>query len=98
MAHRGSLDVSTVNLTETLIRLEDLLASGFDRVRASLYSTGLRFHAPDRRQAELAARARLQYPLNLGDCFCYALAVVLDAPILTLDGDFRKADRPVLMP
>ena len=41
---------------------------------------------------------RLIFPLNLGDCFAYALAVAQDSPILTLDADFRAVDRPVIRP
>ena len=46
----------------------------------------------------MAAEARLRYPLNLGDCFAYALAVEQGTSILTLDTDFRAVDRPVVMP
>ena len=61
-------------------------------------SSGLRFVPPDAEQARTAARARLDFPLNLGDCFAYALADAEDDVILTLDADFQKADRPVLVP
>ena len=41
------------------------------------------------RQA-LAVAARLRWPLNLGDCFAYALAIREESPILTLDEDFLR--------
>lgn len=44
--------------------------------------------------ADIAARARLTFPLNLGDCFAYALARAEQCPILTLDEDFRAVDVP----
>ena len=44
------------------------------------------------------AAARLRYPLNLGDCFAYALSAAENCPILTLDSDFQKCDRPILFP
>jgi uncharacterized protein with PIN domain len=46
----------------------------------------------------LAAAARLKFPLNLGDCFAYALSAIENQPILTLDEDFRRCDRPLLIP
>lgn len=67
-------------------------------IEAELLSSGIRFIPPDVQQARIAAEARLRYPLNLGDCFAYALASVEDCPILALDGDFRSVDVPVLTP
>jgi uncharacterized protein with PIN domain len=90
--------MSTVNLAETLIRLQDRQPRLFPELREALLASGIRFVAPDERQAELAAAARHRFPLNLGDCFAYALAVVEDCAILTLDAGFSRADRPVLMP
>ena len=90
--------MSTVNLTEVLIRLRDLQPDDFEVLRGELYRGWVRYVPPNTTHAEIAAQARLEYPLNLGDCFAYALAVVEDCPILTLDTDFRVVDRPVLMP
>ena len=58
----------------------------------------IRFIPPDREQAELAAEARLRFPLNFGDCFAYALARSTGLPPLTLDSDFRALDVPVILP
>ncbi len=96
--HAGELCMSTVNLTETLIRVRDRQPHLFETIEGELLNSGIRFVPPDIRQARIAAEARLRYPLNLGDCFAYALAVVEDLPILALDGDFRSADRPVVHP
>ncbi len=90
--------MSTVNLAETLIRLQDQQPQLFPRLRDAVLASGIRFVAPDERQAEIAAAARHRFPINLGDCFAYALAVVEACPILTLDPDFARTDRPVLMP
>jgi ribonuclease VapC len=54
--------------------------------------------APTRHHAELAAAARLRYPLNLGDCFAYALAKAEGCPLLALDDDFRKTDIELIAP
>jgi len=96
--HRGELYMSTVNLTEVLIRLEARRADVVDHPEASPLAGPLEFIPPDETQARIAAEARLRYPLNLGDCFTYALAVAEDDAILTLDGDFRCVDREVLLP
>ncbi len=96
--HAGELCMSTVNLTETLIRVRDRQPHAFKKIEAELLSSGIRFVPPDVHQARIAAEARLRYPLNLGDCFAYALATVENLPILALDGDFRSADRPLVHP
>ncbi|HYG64160.1 MAG TPA: type II toxin-antitoxin system VapC family toxin [Thermoanaerobaculia bacterium] len=96
--HAPDLRMSTVNLTEALIRIRDRQPRLYERIEAELLSSGIRFIPPDVRQAQIAAEARLRLPLNLGDCFAYALAAVEDCPILAIDGDFRGIDRPVLMP
>jgi ribonuclease VapC len=97
-AHAHALRMSTVNLTETLIRLLDKQPQLFKELEAQLLSHGIRFVAPSVEQAHLAAEARVRFPLNLGDCFAYALAVTEDVPILTLDRDFRVLDHPVVLP
>jgi len=90
--------MSTVNLTEVLIRVRDRQPQMYESIRSELLAGGIRFVPPDVRQAEIAAEARLRFPLNLGDCFAYALAVAEECPILTLDRDFRAVDRPLLLP
>lgn len=94
----GQLRMSTVNLAEALIRIRDRQPTLADALEAQLLSSGIRFIAPDESQAQLAARARLQFPLNLGDCFAYALARVERCPILALDQDFRSLDVAVILP
>lgn len=96
--HAPELRMSTVNLTETLIRLRDRQPQLAGEIEEKLLQSGIRFVPPDVEQAQIAARARLRYPLNLGDCFAYALAVVEDCAILALDRDFRTVDRPVVSP
>ena len=95
-AHAAELRMSTVNLTETLVLLQDRQPQRFPELEAVVLESGIRFVAPDLEQARLAAAARVRYPLNLGDCFAYALAKVERCPILTLDRDFRSVDVPVV--
>ena len=95
---RDELYMSTVNLTEVLIKLQARRVGVIEHLKATPLASPLEFIPPDEVQARIAAEARLHYPLNLGDCFAYALAVVRDDAILTLDRDFRCVDRHVLMP
>jgi len=97
-AHAGELRMSSVSLTETLIRARSRQPHLYDEIEQEILTLGIRFVAPDIGQAIAAANARLRYPLNLGDCFAYALAAAEGCPILTLDRDFRAADVPVMLP
>lgn len=96
--HAPGLMMSTVNLAEALIRIRDRQPTLAGELQTRLLGSGIHFVPPDQAQAVIAARARHQFPLNLGDCFAYALAVSQDCEILTLDDDFRKTDRPILLP
>jgi ribonuclease VapC len=96
--HAGELRMSTVNLTEVLIRLRDRKPEQASEFEERLLASGIRFLAPDVEQARIAAEARLLYPLNLGDCFAYALATAESCPLLTLDRDFRSLPCEVLTP
>lgn len=94
----GELCMSTVNLTETLIILRDRQPQLADELQQRLMTCGIEFIPPDVRQADLAARARLRFPLNLGDCFAYALAAARDDSVLAVDTDFRCIDLAVCLP
>jgi uncharacterized protein with PIN domain len=96
--HARELRMSTVNLTETLIRLQDRQPQLFQSLEDNLLYNGIRFVAPDVAQSRIAAQARMKFPLNLGDCFVYALAVQENCPILTLDKDFRSINHMVIHP
>src|SRR3990167_1723937 len=87
--HAHELRMSTVNLTEALIHLQDRQPQLFNACEEQLLYQGIRFVPPDVEQSKIAAKARIQFPLNLGDCFAFALALQEDCPILTLDKDFR---------
>lgn len=97
-ANRDQLRMSLVNYTETLILVEDRQPRSAKEIREAIDGSGLRLMAPTREQAEIAASARLRYPLNLGDCFAYALAKVEECALLTLDRDLRRTDVPVILP
>jgi ribonuclease VapC len=96
--HAGELRMSTVNLAEALIRLRDRQPQLYDVLEGEVLESGIRFVPPDLEQARLGAAARLQFPLNLGDCFAYALARAEGCPILTADRDFKRFENAVLPP
>lgn len=96
--HARELRMSTVNLTETLIHLQDRQPQLFASLEEKLLYNGIRFVAPDVEQSRIAAEARIKFPLNLGDCFAYALASQENCPILTLDKDFRVLNHEIIHP
>jgi ribonuclease VapC len=65
-----------------------------------LGEAGIRLVAVDEAQARIALHARIRYgrgfgssaKLNYGDCFAYALAKALDAPLLYVGDDFTETD------
>ena len=96
--HAGPLKMSTVNLAEALILIKDRQPELYGELETQILSSGITFVAPDTAQAQIAAAARLEYPLNLGDCFAYALAVTEHDAILTLDRDFTKTNVRCVVP
>jgi len=94
----GHLKMSTVNLAEALILIRDRQPKLYGELETQILSSGIEFVAPDTQQALIAAAARIDYPLNLGDCFAYALAVTEDDAILTLDRDFTKTNVHCVIP
>jgi len=98
VAHALLLRMSTVNLAETLILVESRQPALIHQIREEILSSSIQFIPPSLSHAKIAAQARLRYPLNLGDCFAYALAKEEKTPILTLDRDFLKTDLKVIRP
>jgi ribonuclease VapC len=94
----GELRMSTVNLAETLVLLRDRQPRLFDALEERVMTSGIRFVPPDVEQARIAAAARLQHPLNFGDCFAYALAVRDRCALLAIDKDFRTTGIEVILP
>jgi ribonuclease VapC len=90
--------MSTINYAEALIVSGERFPQRLGAVEAAIQRSAIQLIAPTARQAEIAAVARLRYPLNLGDCFAYALAKDEDCPLLTLDRDFRRCDIDVVLP
>lgn len=97
-ANRAYLLMSSVNYAEVLILLQARQPSRAALIREELERTSIKVVASTPRHAEIVAAARLRYPLNLGDCFAYALAKEEACPLLTLDRDFRNTDVRVILP
>lgn len=96
--HPGELRMSTVNYAETLILIHERQPTLFQAIQRMIDESSVRLVPPTRTQAEAAALARFRFPLNLGDCFAYALAKEHGVPLLTLDRDFRNTDVEVILP
>jgi ribonuclease VapC len=92
------LFISTVNLAECLIILRLRRPGDFASLSKQLLASSIEFIPPDAGYATIVADARARYPLNLGDCFAYALAKTQNLPLLTLDTDFRATDITVILP
>jgi ribonuclease VapC len=90
--------MSTINYAEALIVSGERFPERLGIVEAAIQRSAIQLVALTARHAELAAIARLRYPLNLGACFAYALAKDQDCPLLTLDRDFRRCDIQVVLP
>ncbi|MGD9582937.1 MAG: type II toxin-antitoxin system VapC family toxin [Lysobacterales bacterium] len=84
--------MSAVNYTECLIRVMDRAPAAAGTLELALAEFALEIVPVDRAMASDAAQARLRYPINLGDCFAYALAKARGMALLTLDADFSKTD------
>jgi ribonuclease VapC len=93
---RRASPVSLVELTMALARTR---VEPVEFIDASLRSLGIDILPVDADQAYWARYAYLTYGkgrhaarLNLGDCFSYAAAKSLNAPLLYVGGDFVKTD------
>jgi ribonuclease VapC len=96
--NEGALVMSAVNYAEALVLIQDRQPVLAESLADLIASRSIQRIPPTSEEAEIAAKARLRFPLNLGDCFAYALAKYRDDSLLTLDRDFRRLDIPVLSP
>jgi ribonuclease VapC len=96
--------MSTANLVEISIVLRGLKKIAPDKAERWLddfvTAAGIRIEPVTPDQAQAARSAHLQFgkgtghaaALNYGDCFAYALAKVMDAPLLCKGNDFPLTD------
>jgi ribonuclease VapC len=97
-ANRANLLMSSVNYAEVLILIHSKQPAHASVIRDAIERTSIQVVPSSSHHAEIAAAARLRFPLNLGDCFAYALAKDENCPLLTLDRDFRNTDLQVVFP
>jgi ribonuclease VapC len=92
--------LSAASLVEIAIVVEARYGSqGQHNLEAFLKAAEIDVVGFDRRQAELAregfqrfGKGRHPAGLNLGDCYAYALARAMDAPLLFKGDDFSRTD------
>jgi ribonuclease VapC len=96
--------MSAANLVETSIVLRGLKKIAPERAERWLddfmKTAGIRIEPVTPDQAQVARAAHLQFgkgtghgaSLNYGDCFAYALAKAMDAPLLCQGSDFPLTD------
>ena len=96
--------ISAANIVETSIVLRGLKKIASDRAERWLddfiEAAGIRIEPVTPDQANAARSAHLQFgkgtghsaALNYGDCFAYALAKAIEAPLLCKGNDFRLTD------
>jgi uncharacterized protein with PIN domain len=70
----AELMMSTVNCAGVLILSSERQPQMASQLREQISALPIRCAAPSVQQAEIAAEARLKFPLHPGDCFAYALA------------------------
>jgi ribonuclease VapC len=100
LANAGDLCLSAVTAVELGIVVEARQGpAATTDLRLLLDRLGAEIAPVDSQQAELAVAAwrrfgKGRHPagLNLGDCFSYALAIVLSAPLLFKGRDFAQTD------
>ncbi|MEF2546085.1 type II toxin-antitoxin system VapC family toxin [Aurantimonas sp. E1-2-R+4] len=95
------VSISAATFVETAIVIRSQHGSqGVRRLHEMMEDMALRTHPFDVRQADLAIEAYRRFGrgsgsparLNFGDCFSYALARSLDAPLLFKGDDFFHTD------
>jgi ribonuclease VapC len=91
--------ISPVSFVEVALILARRHKSPIELADRYLRQAAIELHPIDSDQANWARRAHLTYGkgrhparLNLGDCFSYAAAKALDAPLLYVGGDFARTD------
>jgi ribonuclease VapC len=95
----GERAVSPVSIVEATMVLSRTYSKPNEVLQEFIEKARLKLSAVDSHHAELAQHAFLEYGkgrhparLNFGDCFSYAAAKALNAPLLYTGGDFVKTD------
>ena len=91
-ARRGEvvLAMTTVNWGEVVYNVAQRAPLAVEAVIADIDRIPVELMPVDRRLATLAARLKAERRLDYADSFAAALAIALDAPLLTGDPHFRE--------
>jgi len=99
IARADACTISPVTLTEATMVLSRTFRNAKSAIDAYLQDTGIGIGSINAAQAELARDAFLSFGkgrhparLNIGDCFSYAAAKALNAPLLYVGDDFARTD------
>ena len=99
IAKAEACKISPVTLLEVTMVMSRTLSDPRDGIEVYLRETGLTVAPLDAKQAGIAQDAFLTYGkgrhkarLNIADCFSYAAAKALNAPLLFMGDDFSKTD------
>ena len=99
IARSDACIISPVTLVEITMVISRSVQDPKTTVDIYLQQTGISVCSVDAMHAELAQHAFLTYGkgrhparLNCGDCFSYAAAKALNAPLLYVGDDFAKTD------
>ena len=91
--------ISPISWVEVTLALARKYADPAAIADAYLLRSAIKIHGIDSDQAELARRAYMMFGkgrhaarLNIGDCFSYAAAKALNAPLLYVGDDFARTD------
>jgi ribonuclease VapC len=91
--------ISPVSWLEVTMALSRKYADPASVADGYLLRAAIKIHALDSEQAEWARRAYISFGtgrhparLNIGDCFSYAAAKALNAPLLFVGDDFARTD------
>src|SRR6266566_3357400 len=99
IARSDACIISAVTMVEITMVISRSVRDAKTAVEMYLQQTGISVISADATHAEFAQHAFLTYgkgrhpaPLNIGDCFSYAAAKALNAPLLYVGDDFGKTD------
>ncbi len=93
-----SVYMSIINFGETYYRL---VKNGFKDIAHNLWVNKdvfpIKYVEPNWSRVKIAAELKAKYPISYADAFCLALALEINAPVLTGDPEFKKVEEVKLI-
>ena len=88
-----SVYMSLINFGETYYRL---VKNGFGDIAHNLWANRdvfpIKYVEPNWSRVKMAAELKAKYPISYADAFCLALALEINAPVVTGDPEFKKVE------